>query len=105
MVSRMRGTSAMSTPGPRIMTILLFGNVALSHAQRTALKQARSEKIVAAVDDLPVDHPCFGEELVRARGAFSVDMKNFVAMSHQPVRDDHAMAAKINALGAHIHGA
>ena len=37
--------------------------------------------------------------------ALRVDVKNFVAMRHQPIRDDHAMTAEIHALGAHIRGA
>jgi preprotein translocase subunit Sss1 len=32
-------------------------------------------------------------------------VKNFVSMSNKPVRDDHAMAAEVNALGAHVGGA
>src|SRR5208282_374793 len=35
----------------------------------------------------------------------SVDMENVVSVGHEPVGNQHAMTAKINALGAHVSGA
>src|SRR5208282_1054994 len=40
-----------------------------------------------------------------AHRTLSVDVKNFVPMRHQPIRDDQAMTAEIHTLGAHIRGA
>src|SRR5208282_4797442 len=40
-----------------------------------------------------------------AHRTLRVDVKNFVPMRHQPIRDDHTMTAEIHTLGAHIRGA
>src|ERR1700677_605946 len=63
------------------------------------------EEIIAAIDYPSIDQACFSQHLVRARGAFRVNVKNFVPVPHKPVRDNHAMAAEVDALGTHIRGA
>ena len=63
------------------------------------------EKLIAAVNQLAINHPRFGDEFVGTGRAFRVDVQYFVAVGDQPVGDDHAMAAEVNAFGAHVGGA
>src|SRR5271157_5747201 len=61
--------------------------------------------MVAAINQLSIDYSSFSQELMRAYGTLRVNVKNFVPTRYQPIRDDHAMTAKIHTLGAHIRGA
>src|SRR5882724_9380322 len=96
MLSRMRGTSAMSTPEPTIMGICYL-LIRLWQLSRPSFREdPQSEEIVATVDHLPIDHSRFSEEFVWVYRAFSIDMQNLVPMCHEPIRDDHAMAAEVH---------
>ena len=63
------------------------------------------KKTVSPINYLPIDHPRLGEKFVRTRWTLRVDVQNFMAERHEPIGNDHAMAAKIHALGAHISDA
>src|SRR5579885_654756 len=80
--SRMRGTSAMSTPVPTII--------------RTILQQT-----IATVDELTVDHAGFRGELMRFRRLLIVNVQHIVSVCHEPIGNQHAMTAEVHTLGAH----
>src|SRR3954463_291562 len=73
--------------------------------ENTALgeeRAPRSEQLFGVVDELPVHEMRFARELVWSRRASGIYVKNLVAMCQVVVRNQHAMAVKINALGAHV---
>ena len=63
-----------------------------------------SEEFATAVDYLAINHPRFGQELVGTHWPFRIDVKNFMALRQQPIRDNHAMTTEVDALGAHVRG-
>src|SRR5258706_15803344 len=99
---RIRSTSAMSTPVPTIMWTIVNWEFGIGNLGQDRGACGRSEKLVAAIDHLPFDHPRLGGPLVRPRRSFGVDMEHFVPMRHQPVRNNHSVTAEIDALRAHV---
>src|SRR5882724_3615351 len=85
--SAMRGTSAISMPLPTIMRIYVS----------TELQQS-----VATIDHTPINHPRFSHQLMRFCDACSINVLHFLPVRHQPVRNQHAMAMKIDSLSTHI---
>src|SRR5271170_2902848 len=91
---RMRGTSAMSIPVPTI----IFLNT--SQQVFDALQQA-----VSAVNQFAVYHASFCGQAMWFDGTGPVDVQNFMSARHQPVRNQHAVAAEVYPLGTHVGGA
>ena len=60
------------------------------------------EQAIATINHLAIDQPRFSRELMFLDGPGSVDVKDFVAVSHQPVGNQHTVAVKIHALGTHL---
>ena len=42
---------------------------------------------------------------MRPRWVFSVDVEDLVPMRHEPIGNNHAMAAEVHALGTHVGSA
>jgi len=57
---------------------------------------------VATVNQLAVYHKGFGSKAVRFDWTRSVNVHHLVPMRDQPVRNQHAVAAEVYALGAHV---
>src|SRR5580693_8687629 len=61
-----------------------------------------SEQAIAAIDNLAIDQPRFGHELMLLDRPGSVDVEDFMSVSHQPVGNQHAVATEINTLRTHV---
>src|SRR5277367_3869585 len=77
-----------------------FGDVHTSADNHTDMLIANLQ--FGAIDQLSFDGPRIGRKLMRSRRAFRIDMSNFMAVGRKPIRDDHPMAAEVNALGTHV---
>src|SRR5437868_6360746 len=120
MAFRIRGTSAMSMPVPTIIfyessTVqriadfrlpianLLFRNASDLQIGNGKLKIV-SQQPISSINDLPINKPSFGHELVCSGWTCGVDMQDFMSMSNQPIGDQHAVATKIDSFRAHVGG-
>src|SRR5271166_6694229 len=125
----MRGTSAISMPVPTIIFHSFegapslvrppFGRTqpALSEAEGAgilmcfAMSDAERYGIdplqqpVAAINHFALHHASLRSQAMRFYRACAVNMQHLMTVRHQPVGNQHAMAAKVYALSAHIRGA
>src|SRR5689334_16119297 len=103
---RMRGTSAMSTPVPRIMKVRLqaTGSRHQSSSQWSvdggqcsviSVLVSLLEEEVAPIEELTIDQASFTREAVRTGGTFCVDVEYLVPVCNKPVGNEHAMALEV----------
>src|ERR1700686_3829916 len=90
MACRMRGTSAMSIPVPTIMFEIPLPRI---------LQQTIATINQAAIEDASLRH-----QHMRFDRTFRIDVQDLVSVSDEPVGHQHTVAAKIEALRAHVGG-
>src|SRR5579864_1351414 len=101
MAWRMRATSAMSIPLPTIMELLSILYLRLPIRNLSA-RDHTSKQPVAPVKQFAVNHASFCSKAVRPGRAGAVDMLHFMAVSDQPIGNQHTMATEIDSLRAHV---
>src|SRR5437660_294823 len=62
------------------------------------------EQPISTIDQFPINDASFGQELMQLHWTSRVNMENFMPVRSQPIRYQHAMAAKVDSLGAHVSG-
>jgi len=65
------------------------------------IKSRRLEQVVSAINELAIDDPGFFGERVFFWRILVGNMQHGVAFAYEKVRDQHAVAAKVEQLGAH----
>src|SRR5206468_13026939 len=64
-----------------------------------------SKYLISAIDHLFIDQACFCGEFMRLGWTRVIDMQHLMPVRGQPIRNQHTMAAEVNAFSAHIGGA
>src|SRR5580658_735065 len=105
------------------LTSQLSGNRCLSHSRQSAQDDQHGSRglrretdaldtcshalkePVSTVNQFAVYHASFCGQAMRFDGAGPVNVQHFMPARHQPVGDQHTVAAEVYALGTHISGA